>query len=431
MENNLLNNIKSYFTEDVVSKLSSHLGEDHDAIKKGLDVSIPSLLLGLQSPNGGGLATILNSAKHLFGSFDISHILGNYFGSNGDAASNSQFESNNILDEIFGDKLSHVVSAVSNFLGIKSESVRGLLGASLPAVVSGITNKGANWDLGTITNLLSENKAAITSAIPAGLGLGAFGSLFAKAESAPELESPKVTEPHVEPVNQYVPKEQPMAHTRETVEETKKGAGLWWILIPILLLLLWFLFGKGCQGDKKEEPLVDTLTNVTIVDTVPMANVEREYIDVALPNGTSLKAYESGIEQQLINFLQSEDYKVYTDDQLKDKWFDFDNLNFETGTSKVTAESQKQLENIAGILSLFPEAKIKIGGYTDKTGDEAFNKKLSQERADAVKNYLNEKGLGDQVVGAEGYGSEFAKVPSTSSDEDRSTDRRVAVSVRK
>jgi len=118
-------------------------------------------------------------------------------------------------------------------------------------------------------------------------------------------------------------------------------------------------------------------------------------------------------------------------EQLKDKWFDFDNLNFETGTANITQDSEQQLHNIAAILGLFPDAKIKIGGYTDKTGDEAINKRVSQQRADAVKDYLTRQGLGSQVLDAEGYGSEFATVPSNATDRERAKDRRVAISVRK
>jgi len=81
-------------------------------------------------------------------------------------------------------------------------------------------------------------------------------------------------------------------------------------------------------------------------------------------------------------------------------------------------------------LQEFPEAKIKIGGYTDKTGDEKLNKKLSEDRAEAVEDYLKSKNLGSQVDGAEGYGSEFAKYPASASESERILDRHVSVSVR-
>jgi outer membrane protein OmpA-like peptidoglycan-associated protein len=54
------------------------------------------------------------------------------------------------------------------------------------------------------------------------------------------------------------------------------------------------------------------------------------------------------------------------------------------------------LDNLVAILS-FPDAKIKIGGYTDKTGDEAKNLKLSADRANYIKAAL-ETGVGSQVL---------------------------------
>lgn len=100
------------------------------------------------------------------------------------------------------------------------------------------------------------------------------------------------------------------------------------------------------------------------------------------------------------------------------------------GTGEITSESQKQIDNISAILKAFPKAKIKIGGYTDKTGNDASNMKLSADRANAVKNALNTAGVGAQVTDAEGYGSTLAKVAADAPESERLKDRRVSVSVR-
>ena len=81
-------------------------------------------------------------------------------------------------------------------------------------------------------------------------------------------------------------------------------------------------------------------------------------------------------------------------------------------------------------MAVAPKAKVKIGGYTDKVGDEARNKKLSGDRASAVASALKVAGVGGQVTGAEGYGSQFAKFPASAPEEDRVKDRRVSLSVR-
>ncbi|WP_262511567.1 OmpA family protein [Chryseobacterium carnipullorum] len=66
-------------------------------------------------------------------------------------------------------------------------------------------------------------------------------------------------------------------------------------------------------------------------------------------------------------------------------------------------------------------------GYTDKTGDEAKNLKLSQERANFIKAELSKLGATAQIVSAEGYGSQFAHVDAKASDSERASDRKMSV----
>ena len=96
-------------------------------------------------------------------------------------------------------------------------------------------------------------------------------------------------------------------------------------------------------------------------------------------------------------------------------------------STELEAGSQEQMDNLLAILKAFPDAKIKIGGYTDKVGNEASNVKLSQARADYIKKWLSDKGVGAQVLDAKGYGSEQATVAATASNEERKVDRKMAV----
>ena len=457
MENSLLNTIKSYFSDEVIQQLSTAFGEDKEQVKQGVHVAIPSILLGLQGQNETALSGILDKAKGLFSAWGLSHP-DTLQDDQVQSPDNVALQSGNLINSIFGDKLNSVVNGLTNFLGVKNSSISGLLGASLPAVMSAITNGGKNWDVQSIRSMLNENKNGFLDALPGSLGLAAFGDIVGtksttlvdnlnpligkdfkntSATNTIEENIPTVpienTQIHTQPVNATPPPQQPLY-----VEEEKKGAGYWWLLIPIILLLLWFVFGKGCKGNSDDNVVTDSTTNnVALTDPnavqtqVPSNDlVSRTQIEVPLSEGKTLRGYASGIEESLVNFLRT-DYTTWTDDQLKDKWFDFDNLNFETGTAKVVPESQQQLDNLVLILQEFPDAKIKIGGYTDRTGNESFNKQLSQQRADAVKNYIESKGLVGRVTGAEGYGSEFASVDANASDAERARDRRVAVSVRK
>ena len=92
------------------------------------------------------------------------------------------------------------------------------------------------------------------------------------------------------------------------------------------------------------------------------------------------------------------------------------------------AKSNEQLVNLSEILAAFPNAKLKIGGYTDNTGDEAANMKLSADRANAVRNALMLMGMDGARLEAEGYGSQHP-VADNATDEGRAKNRRIAVRV--
>jgi OmpA-OmpF porin, OOP family len=68
----------------------------------------------------------------------------------------------------------------------------------------------------------------------------------------------------------------------------------------------------------------------------------------------------------------------------KTTWFTFDRLEFETGSTDLNPSSAEQLKNIAEILKAHPKVGLKIGGYTDNTGNPDANLKLSQKRAEST-----------------------------------------------
>ena len=223
------------------------------------------------------------------------------------------------------------------------------------------------------------------------------------------------------------------------------GSMLKW-LIPLILLLLLLALGwmfcrpatptptaTGNTNTNANANKANVNTNVNANTTPSVAantsGAERKLTDVTLPNGTKLEAYPGGIEDQLIKFIQSDKYKNATNEDLKkpENWFSFDDLNFVKNKTELVPASKRQLDNITAILKAFPDVKIKIGGYTDKSGNDAINKKLSDDRAKAVQAKLKDAGVGAQVPEAEGYGSEQAKVPATASDEERAVDRKTAI----
>ncbi len=199
------------------------------------------------------------------------------------------------------------------------------------------------------------------------------------------------------------------------------------VLAAIVVVALLIFLAKGCNGTVTSDSSTVRIDSARLDSAAPQqVSVVRETLLVKLPDGVEMKAYKGGIEDQLVSFLSNAESKVG-----KHVWFNFDNLNFETGSAVITASSAAQISNINAILKAFPKAKIKIGGYTDKTGDSTANLTLSQARANAVMAALKSAGTANtQLLGAEGYGSEYATVAANGSDAERKTDRRIALGVR-
>ena len=77
-----------------------------------------------------------------------------------------------------------------------------------------------------------------------------------------------------------------------------------------------------------------------------------------------------------------------TTDTTVPKRFVFDNLNFETGSTKLTPESVPTVDSLVVILKAYPAVAVRLEGHTDNTGDAAANKKLSLDRAIVVKEIM-------------------------------------------
>ena len=136
----------------------------------------------------------------------------------------------------------------------------------------------------------------------------------------------------------------------------------------------------------------------------------------------SLNIPKFGVENKLIGFIKG--------DTAVDKatWFDFDRINFNTGSSALSAESQEQIGNIASILKAYPNVKLKVGGYTDNTGSAEGNMALSQKRADSVKSSLTTMGVDASRLDTEGYGIQNP-IATNDTPEGRAQNRRISLRV--
>jgi lipid-binding SYLF domain-containing protein len=100
------------------------------------------------------------------------------------------------------------------------------------------------------------------------------------------------------------------------------------------------------------------------------------------------------------------------------------NVHFETGSANITPDSDAALNDAVNVLKEHPDWKIRVEGFTDNQGSKEGNEKLSQDRAEAVMNWLADHGVDRDRLTAKGYG-ERRPVASNSTPEGRAKNRRV------
>jgi K(+)-stimulated pyrophosphate-energized sodium pump len=126
-------------------------------------------------------------------------------------------------------------------------------------------------------------------------------------------------------------------------------------------------------------------------------------VTIPLPNDAQITVGDKSGLYQMHEALKVEDAKLLD----KNTWFHLEDLQFESGSSKLKPESKTQLDNLYNILNCYTPLAVKLGGYTDNTGDEKTNIKLSTERAATVKDALVKMGIAGNRIETEGYGPQF------------------------
>jgi outer membrane protein OmpA-like peptidoglycan-associated protein len=101
---------------------------------------------------------------------------------------------------------------------------------------------------------------------------------------------------------------------------------------------------------------------------------------------------------------------------------------FATGKYDLAPAARERLAKLSGILLAHPGLKLTIEGYTDSTGSEDFNLKLSGQRADAVRDYLIQEGLNGENISSKGLGMANPVADNKTAD-GRKQNRRVEIIV--
>ncbi|MDF0720356.1 sodium-translocating pyrophosphatase [Kaistella sp. PBT33-4] len=190
--------------------------------------------------------------------------------------------------------------------------------------------------------------------------------------------------------------------------------------------------GTAVNGAHVVAPAVPGAPGVVAVMPEPtgMLNADGDFVydtgnitPVTLPNGQVINLGENSRLNYFAQGLAQNDRTLLDEN----RWFTVENLYFVSGSSDLKPESQEAIENIFKMMEAYPNLKIKMGGYTDNTGNEDTNMRLSKLRADTAKLKLMELGIAADRIETEGYGPQFPVCSTDDSDECKAMNRRVDI----
>jgi OOP family OmpA-OmpF porin len=109
-------------------------------------------------------------------------------------------------------------------------------------------------------------------------------------------------------------------------------------------------------------------------------------------------------------------------------------VNFDYDKANIKAEFAPVLDEAAQTLQDNPEVRVRIEGHTDSIGSDEYNQRLSERRAQAVKQYLVSKGIAAARLETSGYGESQPIAPNTTPEgkdnpEGRAMNRRAELKV--
>ena len=384
---NLVELAKGYLTPDIIQKAASFAGESESATQKAMSGIVPALIAGLanQASTTSGaekLSRMLDTGKYVGSALNN---LGSLF-SGGETTRKAVTEGKDILGSLLGNKTEGLVDQIARFAGIRTGSASSLLALAVPLIMNllGRQRSTIGQSPSALASLLGEQKGFLSSLLPAGIGslLGWTGY---------ETARPRETTAYVAP---------------------KRETESWFV--PLLVLSGIVLAA-----------LAWLLSRPSPVHEIPVAaRPAARMTDLSLPGGMKVSVPEGSFNYSLHQWLAG------TTDTTVPKRFVFDNLNFETGSTKLTPDSVPTVNSLVVILKAYPAVAVRLEGHTDNTGDAAANKKLSLDRAIVVKEIMITGGVADGRIDTDGYGEEKPIAPNET-EEGRAKNRRTELVVEK
>jgi OOP family OmpA-OmpF porin len=398
MATSIIDTLAQLVSPTLTTKLSATTGEPVSNIEKGLRAAIITMVGGLAArasdPESVGQiygmaieptndTSVLDSSEHL-----ITRVT-----TGADRTASSNF----IQSLLFGNRESSVIDALATHAGVTGTTAKSLLSIATSLVMAylGRMIRTEKLDASALASRLMAERESAASALPA-----------AMSKFLPTLAAQDKDRVAAEPLHR-------------AVSRYREQSAAWAVVLPAVFAVLgaWALVAFLTHPRERNVALNTPEPNAVGTSGTVNREPPRE-----LPGGVTLRFPANGTEVKLLSFIQGGAPVT------KDRWFEFDRLNFETDSAVIRPESRDQMRNIATILRAYPATRVKIGGYTDNSGSPDANRQLSQARAEAVRDALEGLGVDPSRVQAEGYGDQHP-VADNNTAEGRAKNRRVAILV--
>jgi outer membrane protein OmpA-like peptidoglycan-associated protein len=422
---NLIAQLTNDLRGDTLRGLASTLGETPARTETALGAAVPAIVAALASKGStaAGASELLDVIRRTkLDGRQYSDTTNALTAANG--VSGLMNAGKSALDAVLGGRTASVTDWLTSYAGINRSSAASLLTIALPLVIGRITQFMGQSGLtaGSLQNVLADQRAFLQD-VPEGLratlGVGDAGGAdvvgtYDRVRAAPPVEARAVATAPARAVGTY--------------QVEPRGGGWWKWALPLLLLALiplLLLWRRPAPRDVAVQTPAVRPEVATSGTPAPTRAVLGDLVERRLPLGVTLRIPSLGVENKLITFI--EDANQTPDREL---WFSFDRLEFETDSALLKPSSQEQLRNVAEILRAYPNVNVKIGGYTDNVGDDAYNLKLSADRANNTANEIVNLGVDRSRLESEGYG-ENHPIADNATAEGRQRNRRIDIRVTK
>jgi outer membrane protein OmpA-like peptidoglycan-associated protein len=418
---NLIQTVMSALTPNVTTRLADAMGESPSALTTGMGAAAPALLAGAlqRSATPAGARSLLDQVNQTVARGNPLDDLGAVAG---DESARAAYLSHgqSLSSSLLGSEGNAVTSAIASHAGLGMGSAAKILGLAAPLVMGAIARlAGPAPTANGLQTLLSGQRPSILGALPAGLGsLFGLGATARTGAAAAESYAAHAVSSGA-------------AATTGAARAVEPSGGLGrflpWVIAALVLVGLLFAM-RNCAAQRKTvEPATTVTAPVATTPaapavTPPAANTPAPNVAVNLPSGGAINVPQGSIGYNLANYLASNDPAPRT--------FTFDNLNYDTASSALTPASGPTVTAITSILKAYPNAMVKVVGFTDNQGNPASNQALSERRATTVRAQLVSSGVPADHVEASGMG-EQNPVADNNTDAGRAANRRTELVVLK